>query len=125
MNKNWINLAIQLAAVLAALLFTTLILLAVQAPPLEAYKNIINGIFPLEGDSAARWAKFSDVLISWVPLIPHGRAAHHFCRWPVEYRHRRPDYAGGHLHHLDDARPARFQPAACPHHHPVHFGGYV
>jgi simple sugar transport system permease protein len=44
------------------LLFTTLILIAAGAPPLEAYKNILTGAF-------SSFKKFSDVLVSWVPLL--------------------------------------------------------
>lgn len=61
-NNRWINLAFQLAALALALLFTTLILLAAGAPPLEAYKNIILG-------SVSSIKKFSDVLVAWVPLL--------------------------------------------------------
>jgi len=61
-NNCWINLAFQLAALVLALLFTTLILLAAGAPPLEAYKNIILG-------SVSSVKKFSDVLVAWVPLL--------------------------------------------------------
>ncbi len=62
MRSRWFNLGLQLTAIILALLFTTLILLAAKAPPLEAFKNIVIG-------SVGSWAKFSDVLISWVPLL--------------------------------------------------------
>ena len=42
-NTRWFNLAVQIGAVFAALLFTTLVLLASNAPPLEAFWNIILG----------------------------------------------------------------------------------
>ena len=61
-NSRWFNLLMQAGAVLLALSFTTLVLLATKAPPLEAYWNIILG-------SLGSWNKFSDVLISWVPLL--------------------------------------------------------
>lgn len=61
-NNRWFNLGFQIAALVLALLFTTLILVAVGAPPLEAYKNIITG-------SVGSFKKFSDVLVSWVPLL--------------------------------------------------------
>jgi simple sugar transport system permease protein len=61
-NSRWINLAVQIGAVVLALLFTILVLLATKAPPLEAFKNIIVG-------SVGSWSKFSDVLISWAPLL--------------------------------------------------------
>jgi simple sugar transport system permease protein len=61
-NSRWINIGFQLAALALALLFTTLILLATGAPPLEAYKNIILG-------SVSSLKKFSDVLVTWVPLL--------------------------------------------------------
>src|SRR5574342_666021 len=61
-NSRLINFGFQLAALVLAIFFTTLILLAVGAPPLEAFKNIING-------SVGSFKKFSDVLVSWVPLL--------------------------------------------------------
>jgi len=61
-NSRWFNLIIQVSAVVMALLFTTLVLIATKAPPFEAYKNIIIG-------SIGSWGKFSDVLITWVPLL--------------------------------------------------------
>jgi simple sugar transport system permease protein len=56
------NVLWKLGAVGLALVFTTLVLLAAGAPPLAAYRNILNGAF---GD----WGNFSDVLIAWVPLM--------------------------------------------------------
>ncbi len=61
-NSRWINFGFQLAALVLALLFTTLILLAAGAPPLEAYKNIILG-------SVSSLDKISNVLVTWVPLL--------------------------------------------------------
>ena len=61
-NSRWTNIGFQIAALILALLFTTLILLATGAPPLEAYQNIITGAF-------GSFKKFSDVLVSWVPLV--------------------------------------------------------
>ncbi len=61
-NKKWINPVFQLAALVLALGCTTLILLAADAPPLEAYKHIIIG-------SVGSFRKFADVLVSWVPLL--------------------------------------------------------
>lgn len=61
-NSRWINFGFQLAALVMALFITTLILLAAGAPPLEAYKNIILG-------SVSSFKKFSDVLVTWVPLL--------------------------------------------------------
>lgn len=61
-NVRWSNAFIRVGAVFLALLFTTLVLLASNAPPLEAFQNIIIG-------SVGSWGKFLDVLISWVPLL--------------------------------------------------------
>jgi simple sugar transport system permease protein len=61
-NSRWINVGFQALALVLALGFTTLILLAAGAPPLEAYKNIVTG-------SVGSFKKFSDVLVSWVPLL--------------------------------------------------------
>lgn len=62
MNRRWVSIGFQILALLLALAFTTLILLAAGAPPLEAYKNIVTG-------SIGSFKKFSDVLVSWVPLL--------------------------------------------------------
>jgi simple sugar transport system permease protein len=56
------NVALGVLPVLLALLFTTLILLAVGAPPWEAYHNIASGAF--ESPS-----KIADVVAACVPLI--------------------------------------------------------
>jgi simple sugar transport system permease protein len=61
-SSRWFNLFLQAGAALLALLFTTLVLLAAKAPPLEAFGNIVIG-------SVGSWNKFSDVLISWAPLL--------------------------------------------------------
>lgn len=61
-NSRLVNIGFQLVALLLALGFTTLILIAAGAPPLEAYKNIVLG-------SIGSFKKFSDVLVTWVPLI--------------------------------------------------------
>ncbi len=46
MKKNlWVNIGFQSGAVVVALLITTLILLAVGAPPLAAYQSILSGAF--------------------------------------------------------------------------------
>jgi len=58
----WTNLAFQVAAVVLALLFTTLVLLLAGAPPLEAFRNILIGSF-------GSTTKISDVLVSWIPLM--------------------------------------------------------
>ena len=58
----WTNLGFQVAAVVLALLFTTLVLLLAGAPPLEAYRNILVG-------SIGSTTKISDVLVSWIPLM--------------------------------------------------------
>ena len=58
----WLNIGLQTAAVLLALLVTTLILLLAGAPPLQAYASILRGAFGSTGDIA-------DILISWSPLL--------------------------------------------------------
>lgn len=53
---------LRVAAVLLALLFTTVILLLAGAPPLEAYRQIVIG-------SIGSFKKVTDVLVAWVPLV--------------------------------------------------------
>jgi ABC-type uncharacterized transport system permease subunit len=49
-------------AVVLALLFTTMILTAMGASPVEAYANMLRGAF----GSVNKWA---DVIVAWVPLV--------------------------------------------------------
>ncbi|MBN2256699.1 MAG: ABC transporter permease [Anaerolineaceae bacterium] len=62
MKKRWLNLGFQLSALVLALGFTTLILLATKTDPWQAYKYIIIG-------SISSLRKFTDVLVSFVPLL--------------------------------------------------------
>ena len=63
MKKNtWVNLGFQVGALLLALLITTLILVAVGAPPLKAYLSILSGAFGSTRNVVA-------VLITWSPLL--------------------------------------------------------
>jgi ABC-type uncharacterized transport system permease subunit len=59
---SWTNLGFQFGAFLVALLITTLILLAVGAPPLKVYPSIINGAFGSINN-------IEKVLITWSPLL--------------------------------------------------------
>jgi general nucleoside transport system permease protein len=52
----------QIAAILCAVLLTTLVLLAAKAPPIKAYLNIVLGAF-------GSWEVAANVLVSWVPLL--------------------------------------------------------
>jgi simple sugar transport system permease protein len=61
-NSLWINVAFQVGSLILALLITTLILVAVGAPPFEAYANILRGTF---GSSS----NLESLLISWSPLL--------------------------------------------------------
>jgi ABC-type uncharacterized transport system permease subunit len=63
MKKNtWVNLGFQVGALVLALLITTLILVAVGAPPLKAYLSILSGAFGSTRNVVA-------VLITWSPLL--------------------------------------------------------
>ncbi len=48
--------------IFAALVFTTIVLLLSGAPPLQAYKQLIDG-------SVGSLTNFSDVLVAWAPLL--------------------------------------------------------
>ncbi len=67
-NTRWINFGFQVLAIIAALLFTMLVLVLAGAPPLQAYQQMIYGmvgspqIFP-SLDSIA------NVIQSWLPLL--------------------------------------------------------
>ncbi|HTX90883.1 MAG TPA: ABC transporter permease [Anaerolineales bacterium] len=63
MKKNtWINLAFQIGALALALVITTVILVAVGAPPLKVFGSIIKGSFGSVQNVVA-------VLITWAPLL--------------------------------------------------------
>ena len=53
---------LQIAAIVLAVLLTTVVLLAAHAPPLAAYANIVLG-------AAGSWDVAANVLVSWVPLL--------------------------------------------------------
>lgn len=61
-DGRWTNLLFQIGAFVMALLFTTLILLVMKAPPLTAFKHIILG-------SVGSWDRVINVLIAFVPLL--------------------------------------------------------
>ena len=54
--------SLQVAAIVLAILLTTLVLLAANAPPIAAYVNIVLG-------AAGSWNVAANVLVSWVPLL--------------------------------------------------------
>ncbi len=56
------SLLLGLLPIALALAFTTLLLVAVKADPLAAYRNILYGAF----SSKAKWA---DVFVAWVPIV--------------------------------------------------------
>jgi simple sugar transport system permease protein len=58
----WLNIGLQVGAVILALVVTTLILVMAGAPPLQAYSNILRGAF-------GSVSNVLDVLTSWVPLL--------------------------------------------------------
>jgi general nucleoside transport system permease protein len=61
-NTRWINVGFQILAIIAALLFTTLVLLLSGAPPLKAYEQLIFGM-------AGSVDNVSNVLVAWVPIL--------------------------------------------------------
>ncbi|MFZ2097972.1 MAG: ABC transporter permease [Anaerolineales bacterium] len=60
--SRWVNIVFQLIGIIAALGFTTIILVLTGAPPLQAYQQMIIGI-------AGSANNFSNVLVSWIPLM--------------------------------------------------------
>ena len=62
LRERWSAAAFQVGAVVLALALTALILVLTKAPPIAAFVNIALG-------SVGSWSVFSDVLVSWIPLL--------------------------------------------------------
>ena len=62
LDSPWVGGAFQLLALVLAVGFTTLVLLAAGAPPLEAYRQVLRG-------ALGSWRAVADVLIAWAPLL--------------------------------------------------------
>jgi ABC-type uncharacterized transport system permease subunit len=61
-RQTWMNVGLQLGALVLAFLLTSVILLVAGAPPFEAFKQIALG-------AAGSVSNMSDVLVAWVPLL--------------------------------------------------------
>jgi ABC-type uncharacterized transport system permease subunit len=61
-HSRWINIGFQLVGIIAAVGFTTIILLLAEAPPLKAFQQLILGI-------VGSIDNVSNVLVSWMPLL--------------------------------------------------------
>ena len=61
-KPNWTNLSLRLGALILALVFTVIVLIAVGAPPFEALGLIVSG-------ALGSTTKIADVLGAWVPLV--------------------------------------------------------
>jgi len=61
-RQTWINLGLQLGALVLAFLLTSVILLVAGAPPFDAYVQIAKG-------AVGSMGSFSNVLVAWVPLL--------------------------------------------------------
>lgn len=59
---TWLNLGLQVGALVLTLALTSLILLAAGAPPLSAYKQVFLG-------AVGNLSSFSNVLVAWIPLL--------------------------------------------------------
>jgi simple sugar transport system permease protein len=61
-RQFWLNVGLQLAAVVLAFLITSVILLVAGAPPFQAFWEIARG-------AVGSLSSFSNVLVAWVPLL--------------------------------------------------------
>lgn len=61
-NTRWMSIIFQIAALILALLFTTIILISTGAPPLQAYVYIVKG-------AVSSLDRISKVIVSWIPLL--------------------------------------------------------
>jgi ABC-type uncharacterized transport system permease subunit len=62
LTSRWMNLGLQSLSILAALLFTTVVLLLSGAPPLQAYRQLIIGM-------VGSLDNVSNILVAWMPLL--------------------------------------------------------
>ncbi len=67
-NTRWTNIGFQIAAIIAALVFTTLVLLLAGAPPLQAYQQLIYGMVGSPKDFPSL-DSIANVVQSWLPLL--------------------------------------------------------
>jgi general nucleoside transport system permease protein len=61
-NSRWATVGFQLISIVAALIFTSIVLMLAGAPPLQAYGQLLYGSF-------GSMVNFSDVLLAWAPLL--------------------------------------------------------
>jgi general nucleoside transport system permease protein len=61
-RQLWINIGLQVGAVILAFLVTSVVLLVAGAPPFQAYWEIAKG-------AVGSLSSFSNVLVAWVPLL--------------------------------------------------------
>jgi general nucleoside transport system permease protein len=61
-RQTWINIGLQLGAIVLAFLVTSVVLLVAGAPPFQAYWEIARG-------AVGSLSSFSNVLVAWVPLL--------------------------------------------------------
>jgi ABC-type uncharacterized transport system permease subunit len=67
-NTRWANFGYQILAIVAALLFTTFVLLLAGAPPLQAYQQLIYGVVGSPKNFPSL-ENLSNVIQSWIPLL--------------------------------------------------------
>ncbi len=67
-KTRWINIGFQILAILAALLFTTFVLILAGAPPLQAYQQMIYGMVGAPKDFPSL-DNIANVVQSWLPLL--------------------------------------------------------
>ncbi len=67
-STRWVNLSIQVLAIFAALVFTTLVLVLAGAPPLQAYQQMIYGMVGGPGNFPSLYS-IANVIQAWLPLL--------------------------------------------------------
>jgi general nucleoside transport system permease protein len=61
-HSRWTNIGVQFIGIIAALVFTTILLFLTGVPPLQAFNQLFIGIFGSVNN-------ISNVLVSWMPLL--------------------------------------------------------
>ena len=67
-KSRWLGIGLQVGAVLLALVFTSIILLIVNTPPIQAYITILRGVL-IDNSGHIYQEGIANTLVAWIPLL--------------------------------------------------------